>query len=57
VTINTRRMRWVGTVLLMAFYTIKRRIKLACMHAKDDLALKLKTILSGLRFALKDMEW
>jgi len=51
VTINTGRMRWVGTILLMAFYTIKRQIKLNFIIKiikKADLALKLKTILSGL---------
>ncbi len=57
--ISTGRIRWVGIVLLMAFYTIKHRIKLKFilkMIKKADLALKLKTILSGLRFALKDMK-
>jgi len=51
VTINTGRMRWRGIVLLMAFYTIKRRIKLKFIikiRKKADLAIKLKTILSGL---------
>jgi len=51
VTINTGRMRWRGIVLLRVFYTVKRRIKLKFIikiRKKADLALKLKTILSGL---------
>lgn len=55
-TINTGRMRWTGIDFLMVFYTIKHRIKLKFIMKKADLAVKLKTILSGLRFALKDME-
>jgi hypothetical protein len=53
-------MRWVDGVLLMAFYTTKHRIKpkfIIKIRKKADLAVKLKTILSGLRFALKDMKW
>jgi len=50
-------MRWAGIDLLMAFYITKRLIKLEFIIKKADLAVKLKTILSGLRFALKDMEW
>jgi len=57
VTINVRRVRWVDTILFVVFYNIKRRIKLKFIIKKADLAVKLKTILSGLRFALKDMEW
>lgn len=53
--ISTGRMRWAGINLLMAFYITKRWIKLKFIMKKADLALKLKTILSGLRFALKDM--
>jgi hypothetical protein len=59
VTINTGRMRWTGIDFLMVFYTIKHRIKLKFITKiikKADSTVKLKTILSGLRFALKDME-
>lgn len=56
-TMNTGRMRWTDINLLMAFYITKRWINLKFIIKKDDLAVKLKTILSGLRFALKDTEW
>jgi len=52
-------MRWTGIDFLMVFYTIKHRIKLKFITKiikKADSTVKLKTILSGLRFALKDME-